>query len=211
MILLGVSPLVAVGLILVAVWPPAAIAVFAAAGIAEIVKRRRRDRTATSETGFLTAVASATSAGSTVRQAIIDSDSSFVDENVRRLCNLGRPMGEVSEILVPKLPATGNEFGVILDLSEQTGARIVPAMHQLAAHAADIEQRERERRIAVAQAKYSSLVVGVVPLAVALVVVIVRGVPDPGGALIVVPMVVGAVMMVAGAGGVFMLANRVVV
>jgi len=209
MIVLGINAFIAVGIVLVVVWPPAAIAAFAAAAIWEVVKRRS-GRSVESETAFLNSIASTVSAGSTIRDAIADSRSPFVSDVARRLCNLGRPMAEVAAELAPRMPATGSELGVMLRLSETAGARIVGAVHQFAEHAGDIEQRKRDQRVAVAQAKFSSVVVGVVPLVAALVLVAVRGVPEPGGALILIPMVLGAVMMVAGAATVFVVAHRVV-
>lgn len=209
MIILGMNAFLAVGLVLALVWPPVAIAAFVAAVIWEVVKRRS-NVDAVSEAVFLNRVASAVSAGSSIRDAIADSPSPFVSAATRRLCNLGRPITEVAAELAPRLPATGSELVVMLRLSETAGARIVGAMHQLAEHAGDIEQRKRDQRVAVAQAKFSSIVVGVVPLVAALALVAVRGIPEPGGALILVPMVLGAVMMIAGAAAVLVVANRVV-
>ncbi|MGI9529247.1 MAG: hypothetical protein ACR2NG_06000 [Acidimicrobiia bacterium] len=209
MIMLGVNGLVAVGLVLVFVWPPAAVVAFVGAAIWEVVKRRRIRRDA-SETVFLNGLASAVSAGSTLRDTIADVSSPFVSVHAKRLCRLGRPMSEVAPELAERMPATGKELAVMLTMSETVGARIVGAVHQLAEHAEGIEQRKRDQQVAVAQAKLSSIVVGVVPLVAALALVLVRGVPEPGGALILIPMVVGATMMIAGAATVLVVAHRVV-
>lgn len=209
MIVLGINAFLAVGLILVVVWPPAAIAAFAVAAIWEVTTRRG-GRSVESETAFLNSIAAAVSAGSTIRDAIADSRSQFVSDAARRLCSLGRPMTEVAAELVPRMPTTGSELGVMLRLSETAGARIVGAVRQFAEHSGDIEQRKRDQRVAVAQAKFSSIVVGVVPLVAALALVVVRGIPEPGGALILIPMALGATMMIAGAVAVLVVSHRVV-
>lgn len=209
MVILRINVFLAIGLVLVVVWPPAAVAALAAAAAWELLKRRR-GRSFESEASFLNGVASALSGGSTIRDAIADSRSPFVSGTTRRLCLLGRPMGEVAAELESRMPATGTELAVMLRLSETAGARISEAIHQLADHAGDIEQRGRDQRVAVAQSKFSALVVGVVPLIAAAALVAVRGVPEPGGGVILIPMVLGASMMVAGAATVLFVANRVV-
>lgn len=209
MIMLGVNGLVAAGLVLVFVWPPAAIAAFVGAAIWEVFKRRR-SRLDASETAFLNTLASAVSAGSTLRDAIADASSPFISVHAKRLCRLGRPMAEVAPELASRMPATGKELAVMLTMSETAGARIVGALHQLAEHAEGIEERKRDQQVAVAQAKFSSIVVGVVPLIAALALALVRGIPEPGGALILIPMMLGATMMIAGAATVLVVAHRVV-
>ncbi|MGI9642060.1 MAG: type II secretion system F family protein [Acidimicrobiia bacterium] len=209
MIMLGVNGLVALGLVLVFVWPPAAIAALVVGVIWEVAKRRS-ERLDASETAFLTGLAAAVSAGSTLRDVIADAQSPFVSAHAKRLCRLGRPMTEIAPELALRMPATGRELAVMLAMSETAGARIVGALHQLAEHAEGIEQRKRDQQVAAAQAKFSSLVVGVVPLVAGLALLLVRGVPEPGGALILIPMALGAAMMVAGAATVLAVAHRVV-
>lgn len=209
MIMLGLNGFVAAGLVLVFVWPPAAIAALIGAAVWEVVKRRRNQR-ADSETAFLNGLASAVSAGSSLWEVIADSTSPFVSDRARRLCRLGRPMTETAPELAARMPATGKELAVLLTMSESAGSRIVGAIHQLAEHAEGIEQRKRDQQVAVAQAKFSAVVVGVVPLVAALALVLVRGVPEPGGALILIPMVLGATMMIAGAAIVLVVSHRVV-
>jgi len=209
MIVLGLNSLLTVALALIVVWPPAGLAAFAAIAMWKMLKRGR-GHPVESETSFLNAVASAVSAGSTIRDAIADSNSPFVGATARRLCMLGRPMAEVAAELERRMPSTGSELAVMLRLSETAGARVAGAMQQLADHASDIEQRKRDQRVAVAQSKFSAIVVGVVPLIAAAALVAVRGVPEPGGAIILIPMALGACMMVAGSATVLFVAHRVV-
>lgn len=209
MVLGGVNVLAALGLVLVLIWPPAAAVMLVGAVLWELVTRRR-NRDPESEAAFLTTIASTVSAGSTVRDAIAGSRSSFVSEETRRLCALGRPLTEAAALLTPKMQVTGREFGVLLGLSESTGSRIAPALYQLADDAGQAEQRNRDQRVAVAQAKFSSIVVGVVPLVVAVGVLVLRGVPEPGGAIIYIPMVLGASMMAAGSVAVVVMSRRTV-
>lgn len=175
----------------------------------EILRARRRVRTSSvDEPAFLREVTALVQAGATLRQAVLGSTSSLVDAPVRRSCRAGASMEEVGRLLRPQLPGSGEQFAVVAKLSETTGASVGPALRVLADESDDAERRSREQRVSVAQAKYSALVVGIVPLVAAGGLVAIRGVPDPGGALIVVPMVVGGAMMAAGSGIVFALANR---
>ncbi len=147
-------------------------------------------------------------AGATLRQAVLGSTSTLVDAPVRRFCTAGAPMEEVGRLLRSRLPGSGEQFSIVATLSETTGASVGPALRVLTNEADDTEKRSREQRVSVAQAKYSALVVGIVPLVAAVGLIAIRGIPDPGGALIVVPMVVGGAMMAVGSGIVFTFANR---
>ena len=66
----------------------------------------------------------------------------------------------------------------------------------------------RKRRSALAQVRFSAWVVGVAPLVLTLLVVLTRGIPQPRGAIIVIPMVVGFVLQVTGTATVFVLSGR---
>ncbi|MDJ0790843.1 MAG: type II secretion system F family protein [Acidimicrobiia bacterium] len=168
----------------------------------------RRRRTSAAGSSFLTSLASATAAGSTVRQALIDGDERVISDETRRRCAVGRPMAEVARTVHGSIPGMGREVAAVLELSEDTGAMIAPTLRDLAEHARDREQLRRDQRVAVAQARLSAWVVGVIPLAVALALTAVRGIPEPGGAVILVPMVIGGTMMALGAATVFVLSNR---
>ena len=88
-------------------------------------------------------------------------------------------------------PDTFELIGEPLELPEGSMGRI----------AADVDaatQAARDRRVALAQIRLSAVVVGVVPLVLAVAAVAVRGVPEPGGPIVVVPMAVGASLMLAG-------------
>ncbi len=204
----GLPLAIAAAISLSILWPPAAVLVIIGLAGWSLV-RRRRSRRRVSEAAFLRSIAAAVSSGATPRQALLDSSGPFVDASVRRRCQIGRPMAEVAEALRPRLPQTGEELAVVLSLSEDVGARVSDALAQLAEHATAAEQLDRDRSVAVAQARFSSVVVGLVPMAAAVGVLLLRGVPEPGGAIVVIPMTVGWVLMAVGAAIVFALSSRV--
>jgi hypothetical protein len=61
--------------------------------------------------------------------------------------------------------------------------------------------------VTLAQVKLSAVVVGLVPVAASIGLVALRGVPEPGGAVIVVPMIIGIAMQILGTGIVFAVAS----
>lgn len=173
-----------------------AIAVPIGSGLSRRI--RGRSDVGNDEVGFLRNLAGSMAAGATMREAVAGGGPRFVDARVRRLCEVGAPMRDVARSLAPRLRDTGGAFEVVADLSEDVGASIAEACHVLAEQA-EARQRERgETRVATAQARFSAVVVGVVPLALATLMVLVRGVPEPGGAPVIVPMVAGGVLMVTG-------------
>ncbi len=177
----------------------------------EIIRRRRAGGgTGRDEAAFLRGLAGAVGAGATVRHAVAATNSSIVDDGIRRLCDVGMPMKAVGDLMRPELPVTGRGFSVVTELSETTGASIGNAVRILADQADEVAQLRREQRAAVAQAKLSAVVVGIVPLVAAVGLVVLRGIPEPGGIPTVLPMVIGAAMMSAGSVVVFTFANRAV-
>ena len=82
------------------------------------------------------------------------------------------------------------------------------ALEILADQAGEVAQLARERRVSLAQVKLSAVVVGIVPMVVSVALVAVRGVPDPGGALVVIPMIVGLSLQLVGVAIVFAVAGR---
>ena len=210
MLAVGVDIRVASIVLIAMVSPVAGIIGAIAMGAWALVRRPvgRRRRTSAADSSLLTSLASSTAAGSTVRQALLDGDGRFVSDETMRRCAVGRPMAEIARSMRSSVPGIGREVAAVLELSEETGARIAPTLHDLAEHARAREQLRRDQRVAVAQARLSAWVVGVIPLSVALILTVVRGIPEPGGAVILVPMVVGGTMMAIGAATVFVLSNR---
>lgn len=175
----------------------------------EILRARRGNPTGSvHEPAFLREIMASVQAGATLRQAVLGSTSSLVDIPVRRSCTVGAPMEDVGRLLRSRLPGSGEQFAIVAKLSEMTGASVGSALRVLTNDSDDAEKRSREQRVSVAQAKYSALVVGIVPLVAAVGLITIRGIPEPGGVLIVVPMVVGGAMMAFGSGIVFAFANR---
>jgi Flp pilus assembly protein TadB len=117
-------------------------------------------------------------------------------------------MTDVGEAMAPSLQTNGAAFRGICSFSEHTGAAISSALAVLAEHADDATERARQRRVSLAQVKLSAVVVGVVPIIVSLALIVARGVPDPGGTVIVLPMVAGVGLQLLGTAIVFRVASR---
>lgn len=208
-ILSGAPWLVVAAASTMAVSPFVGIAGLGIAAVFTGIRGRRSRRIAPADEAVLMAeLAGAVSAGSTLRQAISASTHDAVDVRVRRLCRTGAPMAAVADALEPHLRVTGRNLSIVARLSETTGTAIAAALHLLAEEADDVSRSHSELRVASAQSRFSAVVVGVAPLVVAVLITVVRGVPDPGGALVVVPMAVGAAMMVTGTLVVFAAARR---
>ena len=174
-------------------------------------RRRRSETRSPGAASFLRSVTADVSTGRTLRQAIADSPSPIVDDRVRRICHAGAPMGEVASALAPRLEGAGAAFVGLVTATEITGGSPVVALSTMLDQVEARSSLARDQRVAVAQARISAFVVGVVPLALALALVIMRGVPEPGGAIVVGIMACGAVLMLAGAVSVFMMSRRTVV
>jgi len=165
--------------------------------------RRRHDTPA-----LLRELASAIEAGATLRTAIAEAAPSLVDERTRRLCRVGAPIGDVTASLGTHLPDVADPLRVIAEVSEASGGSVAGSIRSLAGIADDAQRRRREIRVATAQSRFSAIVVGVIPVVFAVVMLAVRGVPEPGGAAVVIPMVAGAMAMLAGSALVFVMASR---
>ncbi len=186
----------------------AAVLVFIAAGVSIALRLRRPKKARRDEGTLLRHLAGRVSAGATIRTAIAESDSEAVPAQARRHALLGLPMSRVGDELGEALPTNGAAFRGICTFSEHTGAAIVAALNVLADQADDATELARQRRVALAQIKLSAVVVGVVPIVASIGLVAVRGIPDPGGALIVLPMAVGITLQLIGTAVVFNVAAR---
>lgn len=173
--------------------------------------RNRAARPSASDTGpFLRSLTADVAAGRTLRQAVADSTSPIVDDHVRRLCVAGAPMGDVASALAPNLDGTGPAFVGLVTSSEVTGGSPIAALATLLDQVEATSALARDQRVAVAQARISAIVVGVVPLVLALVMVALRGIPEPGGAIVVGVMATGAFLMALGAAIVLAMSQRMV-
>jgi Flp pilus assembly protein TadB len=172
-----------------------------------LVGRTSRDRRPDTP-ALLRELASAIEAGATLRTAIADAPPSLVDERTRRLCRVGAPIGDVAASLGTHLPDVADPLRVIAEVSETSGGSVAASIRALAAIADDTRRRRREIRVATAQSRFSAIVVGVLPVALAAAMLAVRGVPEPGGAAVMIPMVAGATSMLAGSALVFAMASR---
>lgn len=172
------------------------------------LRLRNRSQKPEGEGGLLRYFAGRVSAGATIRTAIAEADGDAVPERARRLAMLGRPMDTVGGAVEEVLPVNGAAFRAICTFSEHTGAAIVAALGVLADQADEATELVRQRRVALAQIKLSAVVVGLVPIAASAGLLLVRGVPEPGGAIVVLPMAVGIALQLVGTAIVFNVAAR---
>ncbi len=182
------------------------IAVAACVGM--VVRWRNRRASLGHEGDLLRQLSGRVAAGATIRSAIADATIDGIPPRAVRLAALGQPMAGVGEALAPSLPTNGAAFRAICSFSEHTGAAISSALAVLAEQADDATERARQRRVSLAQVKLSAIVVGVVPIVVSLALIVARGVPDPGGAVIVLPMIAGVCLQLLGTAIVFRVASR---
>lgn len=205
-----VAVVVAVAVVAGAPWPLVAIggafgiapglATVGLAGFATVVAIRRRlgSSTAASEADLFRALEASVSAGATLRGAIAQADHPAVTKVVTRLCSVGAPMAHIGAELADLLPVNGRSFSSLCAMSELTGSSVSRALDGFAERAERAEENRRRRRVSLTQTRMSAWVVGAAPLALTAVVLGVRGVPEPGGVVVVVPIMVGAAMQVAG-------------
>ncbi len=179
-------------------WQLTLVGLAAAGGVAWWRDRRRR-RSIDDESRILRDLAADVSAGTSLRWAIVETSDRNLGTQPRRLARTGADMMRVADAARSDLPSVAPAFVSVVGMSEQLGAEVGPALQALASQADASAALARERRVAVAQARFSAIVVGVVPMAIAASVVVLRGIPEPGGAIVVVPMAVGMALMAAGA------------
>ena len=174
------------------------------------VRRRRSGESSSSEAHLFRTLSADVTTGSTLRQAIAGSTSGLVSDETRRLCAAGVPMEDVAASLETSLGSSSGTFVGLCRVSELTGASICRSLLLMAELAEGEEELERNKRSAVAQSRFSAGVVGILPLGVGIVVLLLRGVPEPGGAVIVLPIVIGATMMLSGSALVWLISSRAV-
>jgi hypothetical protein len=170
---------------------------------------RTKSRRSGSEAVLLRSLAGVVTAGGSLRDGIAQSEHESVTSNVRRLCAAGGSVTAIGRAIEPGLPINGRRFASMCAMSEHTGSSIAPSLVMFAARAKDAEDRDRQRRASLAQVRFSAWVVGVAPLALTALVVGANGIPEPGGAAVVIPMAVGAVLQISGTVLVFVISGRV--
>jgi hypothetical protein len=117
-------------------------------------------------------------------------------------------MAEVGAALGSELALNGRRLASLCAMSELTGAPFGGVLTAAAERSARMEQSVRNRRSSLAQVRFSAWVVGIAPLVLTGLVVLTQGIPEPRGAVILVPMVVGVVLQVTGTAVVFLISGR---
>jgi Flp pilus assembly protein TadB len=162
--------------------------------------RAKRGRT---EAALFREIAGDVAAGSSLREAIMRCEAAGVNHTVRRLCASGASMADVGAEMAASLPINGRRFAALCSMTEHSGATVMDAIESFAQSASAEEELNHQRRSSTAQSRMSAWVVGVAPLALTGLILITQGVPDPGGAPVVLPMVIGAGLQIAGTAIVF--------
>ncbi len=200
---------VAAVLIAASISPVLGVTAIAAAATWEVWHHRQRSVGTASPASVVRALALDMGAGRTLREALLASPDGRIDATIRRLCDVGAPLEDVGRVLGDRLGVEPESLEGAIALSDATGSALAQSLDAIADRMELDEAFERERRVATSQARFSALVVGVVPLAAALLIVVVRGIPEPGGAPIVIPMLTGAALMVIGSAIVLSMSRRV--
>jgi len=168
-------------------------------------KRQRR----LSEAGLFREIAGDVSAGSSLREAVGRCQSELVSQTVRRLCDSGASMADVGAEMAASLPVNGRRFSALCSMTEHSGSSVVDAIEMFALNAVAEEELNQKTRASLAQARMSAWVVGVAPIALTGLVLVSQGIPEPGGAPVVIPMAVGAGLELVGTAIVFTVSGRV--
>lgn len=162
----------------------------------------------TSEASLFREIAGDVAAGSSLRDAIVACERPEVSRTVKRLCESGVSLAEIGAEMAPSLPVTGRRFSALCSMAEHSGTAVVDAIEAFARSAAAEEELSQKRRSSLAQARMSAWVVGVAPLALTGLILVTQGIPEPGGAPVVIPMVIGAGLQIAGTAIVFVVSGR---
>lgn len=169
---------------------------------------RIQKRSTSSEAALFREIAGDVGAGSTLRESIARCERVGVSHTTRRLCESGVPMSEIGEEMAVSLPVNGRRFSALCSMAEQSGSSVVEAIEMFSHTATANEELNRKRKSSLAQARMSAWVVGIAPLALTGLILATQGVPEPGGAPVVIPMVIGAGLQLAGTAIVFVVSGR---
>ena len=205
----GAPAIVVAGVVVASFLSPAEMisVVLALAAVSVVRHRISRTATAPDEGELLRQIAGRVSAGAAIRTTIADASIKAIPDAARRRAALGMPMADVGIALAGVLPFNGRALHAICSFSEHTGAAISSALVVLAERADEATELARQKRASLAQAKFSEVVVGIVPVAVSAGIIALKGIPSPGGAIIVVPMAAGLALQVVGTLIVFRVAS----
>jgi hypothetical protein len=200
---------VVAGMFVISLLPlPLAIAAVFVVAAGSAALRARSQRSVEGDEGtLLRQLSGRIAVGATIRSAIADPAVAAIPARARRLAVLGRPIADVGSEIAPMLVVNGAAFRAICSFSEHTGAAVSTALSVLADRADEAVELTRQRRVALAQVKLSAIVVGLVPIAASGGLLALRGVPHPGGAAVVIPMLIGITLQLTGTAVVFRVAS----
>jgi Flp pilus assembly protein TadB len=202
----GVHP-VALVLVALAVYQPTAFLFAAAAWALYHTRRRGEQRRALPaiEADYLRAVSAEVEAGASIRRALIAAAARTPELDLgpmARVADAGRPIAEVAARLEAALPANGRIAAAACTLVADTGARASGVFAGLAVRAAAAGDVERERRVLSAQGRITAWLVGGIPAA-ATVVLLVSGHGPAGSGPGRLIMVAGLALVTTGTALVF--------
>lgn len=140
-------------------------------GVVAAIRRRARPATADDEATYFRALSAELRAGASLRGAIgeaLDRVPELSLGPAPRYAQAGLPMDEIADAVEARFPENGRLAAAAFRLSDWSGARVAATFEDLAERAAASADLVRERKAATAQARLSALVIGVAPVAFAL-------------------------------------------
>ena len=134
--------------------------------------------TPAAEARFYQSLLTELQSGIGIRSALSSAIEGFDDLDLsaadRRL-QTGSAMTSVMDALSPSLRHTGDLARAALELGAETGGDLRPVVGDLVVAATELDSVEREVKVQTAQARLSAALVGLLPVAVAVILMVARG------------------------------------
>ena len=167
---LGVHPAVLALAALAAIEPRLILVGAAIWAVVHALRRRRHRVTPDDEATYFRAVAAELRAGASLRGAVgeaVDRVPALSLDRAIRYAAAGAPMTEIADIVEVQFPENGRLIGAAFRLSDWSGAQVADTFAGLADRASASADLARERRAATAHARMSAIVIGIAPVAFA--------------------------------------------
>ncbi len=171
---LGISPVIIAIAAAAAIEPRLVLAGAAIWGVIAALRRREARVTPDDEATLFRAMAAELRSGASLRTALAEAADRVPQIRLARpvrFAAAGMQMTEIAEAVEAQLPENGRLAAAAFRLSDWSGARVADTFDGLAERAAATAELARERRAATVQARLSALIVGVAPLAFAVLLV----------------------------------------
>jgi Flp pilus assembly protein TadB len=149
---------------------------------------------------FCRSVADELRAGASLRNALAVAAHEIGDHALAGACRVGRPFGEVADLVAQRLPGVGPVAAGAIRIAGESGGTVADSFEAIALLASDEQELRDERKAATAQVRASALVISVLPV-VLLTGLMASGRLDligSGGSLVFGLMVGGLLLIVVG-------------